>query len=101
MAHLLLQHIDLKGEVPSSKDYDALMITAATCVFTDIIRWALKKKPDQYNHETKGKRQFIKTSGCSLLSTIDLDHKDIVAALMDYGAEAYGDVLASSHFQGS
>lgn len=84
MAKLLMPQINTKRVVSSSWHYRALMVTAATCGFPEIIRWVLKNKPSCSNNKARSDRLLINSHSPSLLlRAIDGGHKNTIALLME------------------
>ncbi|ODM19465.1 hypothetical protein SI65_04449 [Aspergillus cristatus] len=94
-AKLLLEHSDYKSKVPSSFwNYSSILITASTCGFTDMLQFVLDNDPEQYRKTQFGKRQFTCPyyQGSCLFRAVERGHKDIIALLLEYGADPYGTV---------
>lgn len=97
MAKLLLKHIDVNSKFPGDRsEHDALMATAATCGLTDLFQLVLDEDPSIDSDVPWGKRRFVSDNRTPLLlRSVRKGHKDVVALLLDYGAEPYGTVNAS------
>ncbi|BCR90407.1 uncharacterized protein ACHE_60293A [Aspergillus chevalieri] len=94
-AKLLLEHSNYKSKVPSSFwNYSSILITASTCGFTDMLQFVLDNDPEQYRKTQFGKRQFTCPyyQGSCLFRAVERSHKDIIALLLEYGADPYGTV---------
>lgn len=90
-----MKHSDFKSKVPSSLwNCTFILTTASACGFTDMLQFILDIDPEQYQNTQFGKRQFTCPyyQGSCLLRAVERGHKDIVALLLEYGAEPYGTV---------